>query len=210
VPLRPTPPPCLASSLLACGPRVFPRATPRAQTKITRVELCRFADTLVRVPGYTPYFSFHRQSIGEGDVSVRACLDVWFVWRVWKGRGGGVTPGILGVRGGPDPLPDPCVGMCAHGAGYSGVGTYCCSRWLPVRAEEGITGVLVPGPGGRACDRVPPHPPLGDGARGVDAEGDPEDTGGWEEAAGTGGRGPVAFTALRLDSEGRCVVTDHG
>jgi exonuclease III len=39
------------------------------ETKITRVELCRWGEELVKVAGYLPYVSFHRKAIGYCGVA---------------------------------------------------------------------------------------------------------------------------------------------
>ena len=49
------------------------------ETKITRIELCRWADDLVKLPGYVPYVSFHRKGIaycGVATYCALSCLPV--------------------------------------------------------------------------------------------------------------------------------------
>lgn len=81
--------------------------------------------------------------------------------------------------------------------GYSGVCTYVDSRYcVPVKAEEGITGLLLDDkaatmrPGWTPEERIGAYPDM-DEILWMDEEG-------------------RTFEPKRLDMEGRAVVTDHG
>jgi exonuclease III len=71
--------------------------------------------------------------------------------------------------------------------GYCGVATYCALSMLPVAAEEGFSGVWA----AAGANAVGPHPEYDSAPDSRSAD------------------GSTVFSIRSLDSEGRCLVTDH-